>query len=184
MSRKYFQVLASFEDDEVLMDAVKATKEANYDLTEVYTPFPVHGLDKAMGLKPTRIAIAAFLYGVTGFMTAMFVTNYTMIVDWPQNFGGKPNASYAENMPAFVTILFELTVFFAAHFMVITFYMRSRLWPWKEAENPNPRSTDDLFVMEVEVDDHAEKAADFLKSTGASEVVVTEKTDHNDFETH
>jgi hypothetical protein len=184
MSRKYFVLHASFEDDEVLLDAVKATKEANYEIAEVYTPFPVHGLDKAMGLKPTRIAIAAFLFGLTGFLTALAVTNYTMIVDWPQNFGGKPNATYTDNMLAFVTILFELTVFFAAHFMVITFYMRSRLWPWKEAENPNPRSTDDLFVMEVEVDDHAEKAADFLKSTGASEVVVTEKTDHNDFETH
>lgn len=184
MSRKYFVLHASFEDDEVLLDAVKATREANYEIAEVYTPFPVHGLDKAMGLKPTRIAIAAFLFGLTGFLTAMAITNYTMIVDWPQNFGGKPNFTYPENMPAFVTILFELTVFFAAHFMVITFYLRSRLWPWKEAENPNPRSTDDLFVMEVEVDDHAEKTADFLKSTGASEVVITEKIDPNDFDTH
>lgn len=184
MSRKYFQVLASFDDDEVLMDAVKATKKANYDIAEVYTPFPVHGLDKAMGLKPTRIAIAAFLYGVTGFLTAMFVTNYTMIVDWPQNFGGKPSFSYAENMPAFVTILFEMTVFFAAHFMVLTFYMRSRLWPWKQAENPIARSTDDLFVMELEVDKDAEKTVDFLKSVGASEVTFTEKVDENDFDTH
>jgi len=62
--------------------------------------------------------------------------------------------------------------------------LRSRLWPWKEAENPNPRSTDDLFIMELEVNDHAEKAADFLKSTGASEVVITEKIDPNDFDTH
>ncbi len=184
MSRKYFQLLASFEDDEVLLDAVKATKEASYNIAEVYTPFPVHGLDKAMGLKPTRIAIAAFLYGVTGFFTAMLITNYMMIVDWPQNFGGKPNFTYAENMLAFVTILFEMTVFFAAHLMVITFYMRSRLWPWKQAENPIARSTDDLFVMEVEVDQNADKAVDFFKSVGASEVTFTEKVDENDFDTH
>lgn len=184
MSRKYFQVLASFEDDEVLMDAVKATKEANYEITEVYTPFPVHGLDKAMGLKPTRIAITAFLYGVTGFLAALFIVNYTMIVDWPQNFGGKPNFSFAENLPSFVTILFEMTVFFAAHFMVITFYMRSRLWPWKKEENPIARSTDDLFVMELEVDKDAEKYVDFFKSLGASEVTFAEKVDENDFDTH
>lgn len=67
MSRKYFVLHASFEDDEVLLDAVKATKEANYEIAEVYTPFPVHGLDKAMGLKPTRIAIAAFLFGFDRF---------------------------------------------------------------------------------------------------------------------
>jgi len=184
MSRKYFVLHASFEDDEVLLDAVKATREANYEIAEVYTPFPVHGLDKAMGLKPTRIAIAAFLFGLTGFLTALAITNYTMIVDWPQNFGGKPNFTYPENMPAFVTILFELTVFFAAHFMVITFYLRSRLWPWKEAENPNARSTDDFSVMEAEVDKNPDKAADFLKKTGASEVVITEKIDPNDFDTH
>lgn len=186
MSRKYFVLHASFEDDEVLLDAVKATREANYEIAEIYTPFPVHGLDKAMGLKPTRIAIAAFLFGITGLLAAIAITNYTMIVDWPQNFGGKPNASYTDNVLGWVTILFELTVFFAAHLMVITFYLRSRLWPWKEAENPNPRTTDDLFVMEMEVDvaDQAEKMVKFLKSVGSTEVEVTEKIDENDFETH
>lgn len=184
MSRKYYQIVASFEDDEVLLDAVKATRQQNYEIAEVYTPFPVHGLDKAMGLKPTRIAIAAFLFGLTGFLTAVFVTNYTMIMDWPQNFGGKPNFSYAQNVPSFVTILFELTVFFAAHFMVITFYMRSRLWPWKQAENPIARSTDDLFVVEVEADSNPEKIADFFKANGAVAVDVAEKIDENDFDTH
>jgi len=59
-----------------------------------------------------------------------------MIEDWPQDIGGKPSFSYLENMPAFVPIMFELTVFFAAHLMVITFYLRSRMWPFKNAENP------------------------------------------------
>jgi hypothetical protein len=184
MSRKYYLVHASYNDDDVLMDAVKTTREANYEIEEVYTPFPVHGLDKAMGLKPTRIAIASFLFGLTGFLTALAITNYMMIVDWPQNFGGKPNFTYADNAPAFVTILFELTIFFAAHLMVITFYMRSRLWPWKEAENPNPRTTDDLFVMELEVDENPQKAVDFLKSTGAEEVTVKEMEDADYFDPH
>jgi hypothetical protein len=76
---------------------------------------------------------------------------YIMIADWPQNIGGKPSFSFLENMPAFVPIMFEMTVFFAAHLMVITFYLRSRLWPFKEAENPDPRTTDDHFFMEVAV---------------------------------
>ena len=174
---KYYTVYASYKDDEVLLDAVKSVRDADYDIEEVFTPFPVHGLEKAMGLKKTRIAIAAFLFGVTGFFTAVALTNYTMIVDWPQNFGGKPNFSFSENVLSWVTILFELTVFFAAHLMVITFYMRSRLWPWKKAENPYPSTTDDTFVMEFEVTDRLQDLKSILETTGTSEIEVIEKTE-------
>ena len=176
MTKKYFQIHALYKDDEVLMDAVKDLRKEDYEIEEVYTPFPVHGLDKALGLKKTRIAIAAFLFGITGFFTAIAITNYTMIVDWPQNFGGKPNFTYIQNMPAFVTILFELTIFFAAHLMVITFYLSSKLWPWKEAENPYPSSTDDTFVIEMEVEEKLDDVKAFLEKTGAFQIDVTEKT--------
>jgi hypothetical protein len=71
--------------------------------------------------------------------------------------------------------MFEMTVFFAAHLMVITFYMRSRLWPFKEAENPDPRTTDDMFVMEVIVDGNEDELIAFLEKTGTVEIKVTEK---------
>jgi hypothetical protein len=173
MSNKVIQ--AMYDDDDVLLEAVRQTREANHHIEEVYTPFPVHGLDKAMGLKGTRIAITSFIYGVIGFAFAVWMLNYMMIVDWPQNIGGKPNFSFAENMPAFVPILFELTVFFAAHLMVITFYMRSKIWPFQTASNPDPRTTDDKFVMEVSMDGNEDQLADFLKQTGAIELKVTEK---------
>ena len=121
-------VRAFYNDDDVLLSAVKTIRDNNYHIEEVYTPFPVHGLDKALGLEPTRIAIASFLYGCLGITVAVLMMNYIMIVDWPQNIGGKPSFSYIENMPAFVPIMFELTVFFAAHLMVITFYLKSKLW--------------------------------------------------------
>ncbi|MFT4642992.1 MAG: hypothetical protein ACI89R_000835, partial [Candidatus Azotimanducaceae bacterium] len=136
---------------------------------------PVHGLDKAMGLAPTKIAITAFMYGLCGLSFAIWMTNYMMIQDWPMNIGGKPSFSWFLNMPAFVPIMFEMTVFFAAHLMVITFYMRSRLWPFKKAENPDPRTTDDMFVMEVSVDGNEKELTSFLKETGAVEIKVTEK---------
>ena len=98
-----------------------------------------------------------------------------MIQYWPQEIGGKPSFSYIENMPSFVPIMFEETVFFAAHLMVITFYMRSRLWPFKEAENPDVRTTDDHFLMEVAVNNNEEELVSFFKSTGAVEVNVIEK---------
>ena len=97
-----------------------------------------------------------------------------MIADWPQDIGGKPSFSWAENMPAFVPIIFELTVFFAAHLMVITFYMRSRIWPFKEAENPDPRTTDDHFLMEIEIRDDQETLAALLHETGATEINVVD----------
>ncbi|WP_028891350.1 DUF3341 domain-containing protein [Tenacibaculum sp. 47A_GOM-205m] len=165
---------ALYNDDDILMDAVKKVKAENHHIEEVFCPFPVHGLDKAMGLAPTRLAITAFLYGITGLSVAVWLTWYTMIADWPQDIGGKPNFSWAANMPAFVPILFELTVFFAAHLMVITFYMRSRIWPFKEAENPDPRTTDDHFLMEVPVHGNEEELMALLETTGAVEINVVE----------
>ena len=166
---------AFYNDDEVVLDAVKKVKAANHHIEEVFCPFPVHGLDKAMGLAPTRIAITSFIYGITGLGIAIWLTYYTMIADWPQDIGGKPSFSWAENMPAFVPIMFELTVFFAAHLMVITFYMRSRIWPFKKAENPDPRTTDDHFLMEIELHDNEEELTALLNETGAVEINVVDK---------
>ena len=114
-------VHALYDDDDVLLSAVKTIRSEKYHIEEVYTPFPVHGLDKAMGLEDTRIAIMAFIYGCIGLTVAVAMMNFIMIEDWPQNIGGKTSFSYLENMPAFVPIMFELTVFFAAPLMVITF---------------------------------------------------------------
>ena len=163
---------AFYNDDEVVLDAVKKVKAAHHHIEEVFCPFPVHGLDKAMGLAPTRLAIAAFMYGVLGLGVAVWMTNYMMIQDWPQDIGGKPNFSWWLNMPAFVPIIFELTIFFAAHLMVITFYMRSRIWPFKKAENPDPRTTDDHFLMEIPVHDNEEELTALLKETGAVEINI------------
>jgi len=95
---------AIYNDDDILMHAVKQTRAAKYNIEEVYTPFPVHGLDKVMGLEPTRIAITAFMYGIVGLTVATTMMNFIMIEDWPQDIGGKPSFSYIENMPAFVPI--------------------------------------------------------------------------------
>lgn len=168
-------IYAIYNDDDILMDAVKKTRAAHHHIEEVFTPFPVHGLDKAMGLAPTRLAICSFLYGCVGISVATTMMSYIMIHDWPQDIGGKPSFSFIQNMPAFVPIMFEMTVFFAAHLMVITFYMRSRLWPFKDAENPDVRTTDDHFLMEVAVNDNEAELVSFFEGTGAVEVKVIEK---------
>ena len=166
---------AVYDDDDKLLDAVKQIKAANYEIEEVYTPFPVHGLDKAMGLKETRLAITAFIYGCIGFCFAIWMMNHIMILDWPQNIGGKPSFSYIENMPSFVTIMFELTVFFSAHLMVITFYLRSKLWPFKEAENPMPETTDDKFLIVMEFSGNEKDLKKLINDTEVMNIKVHTK---------
>lgn len=166
---------ALYDDDDALLSAVKSIREKKYHIEEVYTPFPVHGLDKVLGLADTRISIMAFIYGCIGFSVAILMMNFIMIEDWPQNIGGKPSFSYLENMPAFVPIMFEMTVFFAAHLMVITFYLRSKLWPFKEAENPNPLTTDDKFLIEIELHSDEKELKALLKETGAIDIKTIEK---------
>jgi len=166
---------AIYTDDDLLLQAVKQVRDARYHIAEIYSPFPVHGLDKAMGLEPTRLAIASFIYGLIGMAVAIVMMNFIMIEDWPQDIGGKPSFSFLQNLPAFVPIIFELTVFFAAHLMVITFYMRSKLWPFKAAENPDVRTTDDHFLMEIDASNHSvEELSKFLYDTGALEIKLIE----------
>ena len=175
MANKFLHAI--YDDDDKLLDAVKFLKKEGVYIEDVFTPFPVHGLDKALGLEPTRISIAGFIYGCIGFAFAIFMMNYIMIVDWPQNIGGKPSFSFIENMPAFVPIMFELTVFFSAHLMVITFYLRSRLWPFKEAENPIPETTDDKFLVQIPVTDNEKELKSKVKKTDIFKIDIVENKD-------
>lgn len=169
MSVKKF-VVGNFYDEQVLFPAVKKVRRAGYKIHDVYTPFPIHGLDKEMGLKDTSLHVAGFIYGITGTTTAVSFITWALTVDWQVNFGGKPFFS----LPAWIPITFELTVLFAAVGMVLTFCWLCQLAPFVKKDHFNPRSTDDTFVMALECTDktNEEEAVAFLKSTGASEVSV------------
>ena len=167
-------VHAIYDDDDKLLSAVKHLRSSGVSIKDVFTPFPVHGLDHALDLKPTRIAIAAFIYGCIGLTTAILMINYIMIVDWPQNIGGKPSFSFMENLPAFVPVIFELTVFFAGHLMVITFYVRSSLWPFKKAENPIPETTDDKFLIQITSFKDQKKLMSIIKQTDYHNIDIIE----------
>jgi len=160
-------VRALYLDDDVVLDAVKSLRGKGIKVQEVYSPFPIHGLDKAMGLKETRIAMASFMYGLFGLTVAITITAFMMNIDWPQNIGGKPSMTWGKNMPAFVPIMFELTVFFAAHLMVWTFMIINKLYPGAAPQNPDPRTTGHHFMIEVAAGDGV---VDALKETGAIEI--------------
>ena len=159
-----------FDDDEVLLASVKEIRANNIEIEEVFSPFPIHGLDKALGLKETRMAITAFIYGCLGLSLGALMIYNIMILDWPQNIGGKPNWTFYHNMPAFVPILFECTVMFAAHLMSITYLIRCGLFPGGQSESPDPRTTDDKFLMVINVDGDTSSVKEMLTKTGASEI--------------
>ncbi|HJN63545.1 MAG: DUF3341 domain-containing protein [Flavobacteriales bacterium] len=159
-----------FDDEEVLLSSVKEIRSNNIEIKEVYSPFPVHGLDKALGLKETRMAITSFIYGCLGLTLGSLMIYYMMQVDWPQNIGGKPNWTFYHNVPAFVPVLFECTVLFAAHLMSITYLFRNGLFPGAKSDSPDERTTDDKFLMEIEVEGDASAIKEILKKTGASEI--------------
>ena len=141
--------LLTLTSPEELLDKIKELKSDGKEIQEVYTPFYVHGLAEALGLKRTRLGKATFLYGLIGLFFGCWLTYFTMIKDWSMDIGGKPNATFWQNLPAFVPVIFELVVYFAAHLLVISFFIRSRLYPFKKAENPIKKSSDDKFVIQV-----------------------------------
>ena len=159
-----------FDDEQVLLSSVREIRSNNIEIEEVFSPFPIHGLDKALGLKETRMAIMAFIYGCLGLSLGALMIYFIMIVDWPQNIGGKPNWTFYHNMPAFVPILFECTVLFAAHLMSITYLIRCGLYPGAESDSPDERTTDDKFLMEIVVEGDLAAVKEILTQTGATEI--------------
>jgi hypothetical protein len=164
MAKKKF-VVGCFDDEEVLFPAVSKVRTAGYKIHDVYTPFAVHGLDHALGLRETSLHTAGFIYGITGTTTALSCISWIFTKDWPLNIGGKPHFA----LPAWIPITFELTVLFAAVGMVLTFCYISQLAPFVKKHHFHARATDDLFVMVIECTDttNAEDLKAFLASSGA-----------------
>jgi hypothetical protein len=167
-------IYAMYDDDDVLKDGAKKLVAKGIKVAEVFSPFPIHGIDPIIGVKNTRLGIMAFLYGITGTMLATIGMRYFMIVDWPMNIGGKPNFSYLDNMLAYIPVTFEFTVLCAAHGMAITYLLRNKTLPGLPASNPDPRTTDDRFVMELRMSENsnfsAEEIEELLKTTGVVEI--------------
>ena len=157
-------IYAMYDDDEVLKDGAKKLVSKGIKIAEVFSPFPVHGIDPIIGVKDTRLGIMAFIYGLTGLVVATIGMRYMMVVDWPMNIGGKPNFSYLENILSFIPVPFEFTVLCAAHGMAITYLLVNKTLPGMPAQNPDPRTTDDKFVMEVRAIDNKKFSVDELES--------------------
>jgi hypothetical protein len=171
MAKKKF-VVACFDDEAVLFPAVKRVRTAGYKIHDVYTPYAVHGLDHALGIRETSLHTAGFIYGITGTATALGFMGWIFTMDWPLNIGGKPHFA----LPAFIPMTFEVTVLFSAVGMTLTFCYLCQLSPFIKKHHFHPRATDDLFVMVIECTSktNVDDLKCFLNSNGAVEVDVQE----------
>ncbi len=169
MAIKKFAV-AAYDDEAVLFPAVKKVRKNGYKIHDIYTPFAVHGLDEAMGLKGTDLHIAGFIYGLCGTSTAVGFISWIFTSDWPIIYGGKPHFA----LPAWIPITFELTVLFAAVGMTLTFCYLNQIMPGVKKHVFHPRQSDDLFVMAIEINSHTpeKEVMEFLKATGAKETNI------------
>lgn len=167
-------IYAMYDDDDVLKDGAKKLVAKGVKVADVFSPFPIHGIDPIIGVKQTRLGIMAFLYGLTGTTLATVGMNYFMIQDWNMNIGGKPSMSYLDNVLSFIPITFEFTVLCAAHGMAITYLLLNKTLPGMPATNPDPRTTDDKFVMELRLSDNSQfsegELMAMLNETGVIEV--------------
>ncbi len=156
-------IYAVYEDPEDLKGAARKVVTAGVRVRDVFSPFPVHGIDPIIGLKRTRMGIVSFMFGFTGLVLALVGMWYFMIIDWPMNIGGKPSQTMYQNLPAFIPVAFEFTVLCACHGMALTFLIRNKTLPGMPPRNPDPRSTDDKFVMEIRVgEQHGHEDADIV----------------------
>ncbi len=167
-SNKNF-VVGVFNDEDVLLDAVGNVREKGVKIHEVYTPFPVHGLDEELGYKRSRLPIAAFLFGMTGTSLALFTQIWMLGYDWPMIIGGKNHAS----LPPFIPVTFEFTVLCSAFGMVITFLIVSDMKPYKWPRQFDNRSTNDKHIMAIDLAKNKLSKGELtqlLKDSGAEEV--------------
>lgn len=167
-------IYAVYEDPELLKDGARKLVSSGVKVKDVFSPFPVHGIDPIIGITRTRLGIASFMFGITGTCLALLGIWYFNIFDWPMNIGGKPSQAFYKNLPAFIPITFEFTVLCAAHGMSITYLIRNKTLPGMPARNPDPRTTDDKFIIEVRVNENhghsAEAITDLLRSTQVFEI--------------
>lgn len=158
-----------YDDDHVLMDAVTDIRGNNVEIDEVFTPFPVHGLEHKLGYKESRLPTVAFIGGAVGFLAAVTMQVFMYTIDWQINVGGKPTLPF----PSFIPISFELTVLFASLGMVAAYLIVNDLKPHAKPDIIDPRQTDDLFLITIEATDDEErnqKVREMLKKTGAIDV--------------
>jgi hypothetical protein len=173
MGKKVGGLLGIWSDEHEVLKAAHKLREAGYRKFDAITPFPIHGMDDAIGLKPSKIPIVTFVAALSGMAFGFGLQTYILVYDWPLNIGGKPHFS----LPAFIPIIFETTVLFGALVTVGTMLMWNGL-PNIFAKVPDERLTDDKFALFIPENDSGYEVAKIDKlfqSLGAEEIKKVEE---------
>lgn len=160
---------AFFEREEDLIAGAAEARQAGFEVYDVYTPFPVHGMDRAVGLPPSRLTWIALLAGALGLVFGLTLQVWTSAYDWPLNVGGKPFNSF----PLFIPVTFELTVLFSGLIAIGVLFARNRMWLFSK-RRVFERVTDDRFVLVLKQSDASfdiDKAERLLARHNAISVV-------------
>lgn len=137
--------IAWFDDEHLVLDALRICRERGLEVRDVISPFPIHGLDDALGLRRTRLPWLTLAGGASGLALGLWLQYWSSARDWPLNVGGKPFDSF----PAFVPVAFELTILGAGLCTVFGLLGRCRLWP-RQLSRPAPQGvTDDRIALLV-----------------------------------
>lgn len=151
MRRSRRVVTAVFDREDRVLEALDLLRDEGYTIHDVYAPYMVHGLERAAGLRPSRLGWVCGITGLLGAGLMLWFQVWVSATDWPIDVGGKPFAS----LPAFVPVSFEAGVLVAGLSTVAALFAVSRLWPGKTARPIHPRATDDRFVVVIEETDAA-----------------------------
>lgn len=143
-NRNYISII--FSDEEPLLRAVRKLLASNEIILDVRSPFPVHGLDKLLSIKRSRIPVGGFIFGALGATIAFSFMTWVFTVSYPLIIGGKPFFA----APSFIPITFECTVLFAGISMFAALLIRSKLKPDISFVPVDENITDDMFVVLID----------------------------------
>lgn len=176
-TQKVYGALAEFDTAAQVYEACEKVRDARYQHWDSFTPFPVHGLEKAMGLGRSKLGFFVFWFGISGAIGAMTLQWWVSAVDYPIIISGKPYFSWQ----AFIPVTFEVMILFSAASSVLLMLFFNRLPQWYHPLLKVERfraATDNKFFIAIESKDpqfDPQGTQDFLKSVGASHVELVEE---------
>jgi hypothetical protein len=173
----YYGLLAEFDAPSVVTAAAEKVRDAGFQHWDVYTPCPIHGMDDAMGLRPSKVGWFAFVGGVTGITCGMLMIWFMNAVDFPLVVGGKPLFSPWFAFP----ISYELTILFGAFGSIIGMLVSNQLPRWHHPLLKHPRFaqvTHDRFFIVIECRDDKfveSQVRQLLTSAGSTHIERVEE---------
>jgi hypothetical protein len=174
--RKVYGLGAEFDTPGALMHAAEKVRDAGYRRWDCHTPFPVHGMDQAMGLQKSWLSARVLAGGTAGFLTAIGLTMIPSFGLYPLIVHGKPYDFFTS--PAFFPIFFELTVLFSAFATVFSLLVMNKLPRWYHPVfnwERFKRVTDDGFFIVIEASDpkfNEAKTRELLEAAGGKHVTL------------